>query len=56
MYNKVTPGEKLSIEHIISTLEKDFSNIEVTSILGSDSAYDRNRKVFLLILEDKFGF
>ncbi|XP_051873658.1 UDP-glucose:glycoprotein glucosyltransferase 1 isoform X2 [Pristis pectinata] len=44
IYNKVMPGEKLTIEHIISTLEKDFSNVEVTSILGSDSAYDRNRK------------
>ncbi|XP_069752683.1 UDP-glucose:glycoprotein glucosyltransferase 1 isoform X2 [Narcine bancroftii] len=44
IYNKVMPGQKLTIEHIISTLEKDFTNVEMTSILGSDSAYDRNRK------------
>ncbi|XP_060690892.1 UDP-glucose:glycoprotein glucosyltransferase 1 isoform X2 [Hemiscyllium ocellatum] len=44
IYSKVKEGEKLAIEHIIGTLEKDFSNIEVTSILGSNSAYDRNRK------------
>ncbi|XP_072111746.1 UDP-glucose:glycoprotein glucosyltransferase 1 isoform X1 [Mobula birostris] len=44
IYNKVMPGEKLAMEHIISTLEKDFSSVEVTSILGADSAYDRNRK------------
>ncbi|XP_043557860.1 UDP-glucose:glycoprotein glucosyltransferase 1 isoform X2 [Chiloscyllium plagiosum] len=44
IYSKVKESEKLAIEHIIGTLEKDFSNIEVTSILGSNSAYDRNRK------------
>uniref|UniRef100_UPI00398E35CF UDP-glucose:glycoprotein glucosyltransferase 1 isoform X2 n=1 Tax=Pristiophorus japonicus TaxID=55135 RepID=UPI00398E35CF len=44
MYSKVKEGEKLAIEHIIGTLEKDFSNVEVASILGSGSAYDRNRK------------
>ncbi|XP_067851613.1 UDP-glucose:glycoprotein glucosyltransferase 1 isoform X2 [Heptranchias perlo] len=44
MYSKVKEGEKLAIEHVIGTLEKDFSNVEVTSILGSGTAYDRNRK------------
>ncbi|XP_072330785.1 UDP-glucose:glycoprotein glucosyltransferase 1 isoform X2 [Scyliorhinus torazame] len=44
IYGKVKEGEKLAIEHIIATLEKDFSNVEVSSILGADSAFDRNRK------------
>ncbi|XP_059506997.1 UDP-glucose:glycoprotein glucosyltransferase 1 isoform X2 [Stegostoma tigrinum] len=44
IYSKVKEGEKLAIEHIIGVLEKDFSNIEVSSILGPNSAYDRNRK------------
>ncbi|XP_048460251.1 UDP-glucose:glycoprotein glucosyltransferase 1 isoform X3 [Rhincodon typus] len=44
IYSKVKEGEKLAIEHIIGVLEKDFSNVEVTSILGPNSAYDRNRK------------
>uniref|UniRef100_A0A452TRP9 UDP-glucose ceramide glucosyltransferase-like 1 n=1 Tax=Ursus maritimus TaxID=29073 RepID=A0A452TRP9_URSMA len=32
-------------EHVVSVLEKKYPYVEVNSILGIDSAYDRNRKV-----------
>lgn len=44
VYNKVMPGDKLKVEHVISVLEKKYPYVEVSSILGSDSAYDKNRK------------
>ncbi|MGH0147838.1 UNVERIFIED_CONTAM: hypothetical protein FKN15_073739 [Acipenser sinensis] len=44
MYNKVRTGEKLKVENVISVLEKKYPYMEVSSILGADSAYDRNRK------------
>ncbi|MBN3275545.1 UGGG1 glucosyltransferase, partial [Polyodon spathula] len=44
MYNKVRTGEKLKVENVISVLEKKYPYMEVSSILGADSAYDKNRK------------
>uniref|UniRef100_A0A8C4X676 UDP-glucose ceramide glucosyltransferase-like 1 n=1 Tax=Erpetoichthys calabaricus TaxID=27687 RepID=A0A8C4X676_ERPCA len=44
MYNKVQPGEKLKVEHVISILEKKYPYVEISSILGADSPYDKNRK------------
>ncbi|XP_038608579.1 UDP-glucose:glycoprotein glucosyltransferase 1 [Tachyglossus aculeatus] len=44
VYNKVKTGEKVKVEHVISVLEKKYPYVEVNSILGLDSAYDRNRK------------
>ncbi|MGH0151390.1 UNVERIFIED_CONTAM: hypothetical protein FKN15_020190 [Acipenser sinensis] len=44
MYNKVRTGEKLKVENVISVLEKKYPYVEVSSILGADSVYDRNRK------------
>ncbi|XP_033883583.3 UDP-glucose:glycoprotein glucosyltransferase 1-like isoform X1 [Acipenser ruthenus] len=44
MYNKVRTGEKLKVENVISVLEKKYPYVEVSSILGADSAYDKNRK------------
>ncbi|KAL8187543.1 UNVERIFIED_CONTAM: UDP-glucose:glycoprotein glucosyltransferase 1, partial [Gekko kuhli] len=44
IYNKVSTGEKLKVEHVVSVLEKQYPYVEVTSILGVDSAYDQNRK------------
>lgn len=45
IYNKVSTGEKLKVEHVVSVLESQYSYVEVSSILGVDSAYDQNRKV-----------
>nr|XP_014343631.1 PREDICTED: UDP-glucose:glycoprotein glucosyltransferase 1 [Latimeria chalumnae] len=44
MYNKLKTGEQLKIEHVISVLEKKYPYVEISSILGHDSAYDTNRK------------
>ncbi|XP_069069835.1 UDP-glucose:glycoprotein glucosyltransferase 1 isoform X1 [Pleurodeles waltl] len=44
VYNKVMPGDKLKVEHVISVLEKKYPYMEVSSILGSDSVYEKNRK------------
>uniref|UniRef100_G3QE58 UDP-glucose ceramide glucosyltransferase-like 1 n=1 Tax=Gorilla gorilla gorilla TaxID=9595 RepID=G3QE58_GORGO len=44
IYNKVRTGEKVKVEHVVSVLEKKYPYVEVNSILGIDSAYDRNRK------------
>lgn len=45
MLNKVPKGGNLKVEHVVSFLEKSYPYVEVSSILGSDSAYDKNRKV-----------
>ncbi|KAH0623877.1 hypothetical protein JD844_007062 [Phrynosoma platyrhinos] len=44
IYNKVNAGEKLTVEHVVSVLGKQYPYVEVSSILGVDSAYDQNRK------------
>ncbi|XP_004704006.2 UDP-glucose:glycoprotein glucosyltransferase 1 [Echinops telfairi] len=44
IYNKVRNGEKVTVEHVVSILEKKYPYVEVNSILGIDSAYDQNRK------------
>lgn len=45
IYNKVKTGDQLKVEHVVSVLEKQYPYVEVSSILGIDSAYDQNRKV-----------
>ncbi|XP_036410069.1 UDP-glucose:glycoprotein glucosyltransferase 1 isoform X2 [Megalops cyprinoides] len=44
MFNRVPSGGKLKVEHVVGVLEKRYPYVEVSSILGSDSAYDKNRK------------
>ncbi|XP_062849869.1 UDP-glucose:glycoprotein glucosyltransferase 1 [Trichomycterus rosablanca] len=44
MLNRVPSGRKLKVEHVVSVLEKRYPYVEVSSILGADSAYDNNRK------------
>ncbi|KAJ8384299.1 hypothetical protein AAFF_G00206560 [Aldrovandia affinis] len=44
MFNRVPNGETLKVEHVVSVLEKRYPYVEVSSILGADSAYDKNRK------------
>ncbi|XP_066475545.1 UDP-glucose:glycoprotein glucosyltransferase 1 isoform X2 [Tiliqua scincoides] len=44
IYNRVSAGEKLKVEHVVSVLEKQYPYVEVNSIIGVDSAYDQNRK------------
>ncbi|KAG9343548.1 hypothetical protein JZ751_013714 [Albula glossodonta] len=44
MFNKVPTGGKLKVEHVVSVLQKRYPYVEVSSILGADSAYDKNRK------------
>ncbi|XP_044147949.1 LOW QUALITY PROTEIN: UDP-glucose:glycoprotein glucosyltransferase 1-like [Bufo gargarizans] len=44
IYNKVPTGEKLTVKHITSVLEQKYRYVELSSILGRDSAYDQNRK------------
>lgn len=38
-------GDQLKVEHVVSVLEKQYPYVEVSSVLGIDSAYDQNRKV-----------
>lgn len=45
MLNRVPSGGKLKVEHVVGVLEKRYPYVEVSSILGADSAYDSNRKV-----------
>ncbi|KAG1934951.1 UDP-glucose:glycoprotein glucosyltransferase 1 isoform X1 [Pimephales promelas] len=42
--NKVPSGGKLKVEHVVGVLEKRYPYVEISSILGPDSAYDNNRK------------
>uniref|UniRef100_A0A8C1JQA8 UDP-glucose ceramide glucosyltransferase-like 1 n=1 Tax=Cyprinus carpio TaxID=7962 RepID=A0A8C1JQA8_CYPCA len=44
MFNRVTSGGKLKVEHVVGVLEKRYPYVEISSILGPDSAYDNNRK------------
>ncbi|XP_056420029.1 UDP-glucose:glycoprotein glucosyltransferase 1 isoform X2 [Hyla sarda] len=44
IYNKVRTGEKLTVKHVTSVLEQKYRYVELSSILGRDSAYDQNRK------------
>lgn len=45
MLNRVPSGGKLKVEHVVGVLEKRYPYVEISSILGPDSAYDNNRKV-----------
>ncbi|XP_015216779.2 UDP-glucose:glycoprotein glucosyltransferase 1 isoform X1 [Lepisosteus oculatus] len=44
MYSHIPTGEKLKVETVIHFLEKQYPYVEVSSILGADSAYDKKRK------------
>ncbi|XP_030630262.1 UDP-glucose:glycoprotein glucosyltransferase 1 isoform X2 [Chanos chanos] len=44
MLNKVPTGGRLKVENVVAVLEKRYSYVKVSSILGADSAYDSNRK------------
>uniref|UniRef100_A0A8C8IYC8 UDP-glucose ceramide glucosyltransferase-like 1 n=1 Tax=Oncorhynchus tshawytscha TaxID=74940 RepID=A0A8C8IYC8_ONCTS len=46
MFNRVPSGGKLSVGDVVKVLEKKFPYVEVGSILGPDSTYDDNRKVW----------
>lgn len=45
MFNRVPSGGLLKVEHVVGVLEKRYPYVEVGSILGADSSYDKNRKV-----------
>ncbi|XP_073481572.1 UDP-glucose:glycoprotein glucosyltransferase 1 isoform X1 [Aquarana catesbeiana] len=44
IYNKLRAGEKLTVKHVTSVLEQKYRYVELSSILGLDSAYDQYRK------------
>ncbi|XP_064194922.1 UDP-glucose:glycoprotein glucosyltransferase 1 isoform X2 [Anguilla rostrata] len=44
MFNRVPSGGRLKVEHVVGVLAKRYPYVEVSSILGADSAYDKNRK------------
>uniref|UniRef100_A0A671L3N4 UDP-glucose ceramide glucosyltransferase-like 1 n=1 Tax=Sinocyclocheilus anshuiensis TaxID=1608454 RepID=A0A671L3N4_9TELE len=44
MLNRVPSGGKLKVEETDGVLEKRYPYVEISSILGPDSAYDNNRK------------
>ncbi|KAJ8357028.1 hypothetical protein SKAU_G00198220, partial [Synaphobranchus kaupii] len=44
MFNRVPSGGTLKVEHVVGVLKKRYPYVEVSSILGADSAYDKNRK------------
>lgn len=44
MYNRVPPGGQLTVADVVKVLEKRFPYVEISSVLGSDSSYDTNRK------------
>nr|XP_023674332.1 UDP-glucose:glycoprotein glucosyltransferase 1 isoform X2 [Paramormyrops kingsleyae] len=44
MFNRVPSGGSLKVEHVVGVLEKRYPYVEVGSILGADSSYDKNRK------------
>uniref|UniRef100_A0AAY4AMJ7 UDP-glucose ceramide glucosyltransferase-like 1 n=1 Tax=Denticeps clupeoides TaxID=299321 RepID=A0AAY4AMJ7_9TELE len=45
IFNRIPSGGTLKLEHVLRFLEKRYPYVEVSSILGPDSAYDKNRKV-----------
>lgn len=53
MLNRVPSGGKLTVEDVVAVLRKRYPYVEVSSILGADSAYDNNRKVsqYFLLFE-----
>lgn len=44
MFNSVPIGGQLTVSDVVKVLEKRFPYVEVSSVLGSDSSYDTNRK------------
>ncbi|XP_063771592.1 UDP-glucose:glycoprotein glucosyltransferase 1 isoform X2 [Pseudophryne corroboree] len=44
IYNKVRTGEKLTVKHVTNVLEQKYPYVELSSILGPDSAYDQYRR------------
>ncbi|XP_047673638.1 UDP-glucose:glycoprotein glucosyltransferase 1 isoform X1 [Tachysurus fulvidraco] len=44
MLNRVPSGGKLKVEDVVAVMKKRYPYVEVSSILGADSAYDHNRK------------
>ncbi|XP_076013398.1 UDP-glucose:glycoprotein glucosyltransferase 1 [Genypterus blacodes] len=44
MFNRVAVGGQLSVGDVVKVLENRFPYVEVSSVLGSDSSYDTNRK------------
>ncbi|XP_053354991.1 UDP-glucose:glycoprotein glucosyltransferase 1 isoform X1 [Clarias gariepinus] len=44
MLNRVPSGGKLKVEDVVAVLKKRYPYVEISSILGADSAYDNNRK------------
>ncbi|XP_051553094.1 UDP-glucose:glycoprotein glucosyltransferase 1-like [Myxocyprinus asiaticus] len=44
MLNRVPSGGRLKVEHVVGVLEKRYPYVEISSILGPDTAYDNNRK------------
>ncbi|KAE8604939.1 hypothetical protein XENTR_v10014902 [Xenopus tropicalis] len=44
IYNKVPAGKRLTVKHVTAVLEQRYPYIELSSILGKDSAYDQSRK------------
>lgn len=44
MFNRVPPGGQLTVADVVKVLEKRFPYVEISSVLGSDSSYDTNRK------------
>lgn len=45
MLNKVPSGGLLKVENVVDVMKKRYPYIEISSVLGPDSAYDNNRKV-----------
>lgn len=45
MYNKLNGGEVLTDEIVKSVLKYEFPHVEVESVLGSNSEYNRKLKV-----------
>ncbi|XP_072313338.1 UDP-glucose:glycoprotein glucosyltransferase 1 isoform X1 [Eucyclogobius newberryi] len=44
MFNQLPPGGQLTVTDVVKVLEKKFPYVEISSVLGSDSSYDTNRK------------
>ncbi|XP_057190246.1 UDP-glucose:glycoprotein glucosyltransferase 1 isoform X1 [Triplophysa rosa] len=44
MLNRVPSGGRLKVENVVDVMKKRYPYIEISSILGPDSAYDNNRK------------
>lgn len=45
MLNKVSSGGRLKVEHVVDVMKKRYPYVEISSVVGPDSAYDNNRKV-----------